>query len=181
MYRGNNPAALASRKLILDTLKELLTVKKFKDISIKELCSHSGVSRQTFYAHFGTKENIIFFYLEDLYHMLLSPEGPYGLPPLCGCKVVSKYVIESYDLMTMLVRNELMDMFETVLFRACFSNPVCYPNIKLEDERRDAIHFLCAGTRRVIEIYVRDHEVPDEEELEEKLYNVMSGNVFYAK
>jgi len=49
MYQGKNPTALTSQKLLLDALNELLAEKEFKDISVSELCSRSGVSRQTFY------------------------------------------------------------------------------------------------------------------------------------
>jgi AcrR family transcriptional regulator len=55
MYQGNNPTALTSQKMLLDSLNELLKEKEFKDISVSEICSHSGISRQTFYSLFGTK------------------------------------------------------------------------------------------------------------------------------
>ena len=64
MYQGKNPKALTSQKLLLEALNELMDEKEVKDISISELCSRSGVSRQTFYSLFGTKENILLYELD---------------------------------------------------------------------------------------------------------------------
>lgn len=66
MYTGKNPTALTSQKMLLNSLKELMKENELKDISISKLCSHSGISRQTFYTLYGTKENIVLHYIENL-------------------------------------------------------------------------------------------------------------------
>lgn len=50
MHQRNNPTAHTSQTLLLDAMNQLLQMNEFKDISVSELCSRSGVSRQTFYS-----------------------------------------------------------------------------------------------------------------------------------
>lgn len=59
MYKGNNPSALRSRDLIVKAMFQLLEKQSYSDISIKELTDTAQLSRQTFYAIFSNREEII--------------------------------------------------------------------------------------------------------------------------
>lgn len=59
MYKGTNPSALRSQRLLAAALVELMSDYEYSKISISMLCARAGVSRQTFYKVFESKENIV--------------------------------------------------------------------------------------------------------------------------
>lgn len=48
-----------TKKVIYDSLFELMKQKKLKDITVKELCITAGINRATFYTHFRTMDDLI--------------------------------------------------------------------------------------------------------------------------
>lgn len=63
MYSGNNPIALRSRVCLSDALLDLMRENDYAKISIKDICSAAGLSRQTFYQFFNSKDDVIRFML----------------------------------------------------------------------------------------------------------------------
>lgn len=59
-HLSNNEANGITRESICTALLELLNTKEFKDISISELVRRAGVSRQSFYRNYKSKEDVIF-------------------------------------------------------------------------------------------------------------------------
>lgn len=59
MYTGNNPSALRSQDLLSQALLNLMQRFPYSEITITMLCSQAGVSRQTFYKLFDSKDDII--------------------------------------------------------------------------------------------------------------------------
>lgn len=51
---------------IHDGLYSLLTRKSYIDITIKDICNESQISRTTFYAHFKSKDDFVYIYLNML-------------------------------------------------------------------------------------------------------------------
>ena len=56
---SNNEANRITRESICTALLELMKTKEFKEISISELVRRAGVSRQSFYLNYKTKEDIV--------------------------------------------------------------------------------------------------------------------------
>jgi len=52
-------AALARRKLIVETAAELFVVKGFHQTSVRDIAQHAGISLGNLYNHFGGKEELI--------------------------------------------------------------------------------------------------------------------------
>ncbi|MFF2090084.1 TetR/AcrR family transcriptional regulator [Paenibacillus sp. NPDC058174] len=71
MYTGNNPSAIRSQKWIRDSLLQLLKEKPYKKISIKEITEQGDLARQTFYKLFNSKEEILEYHLDHLFHEYL--------------------------------------------------------------------------------------------------------------
>lgn len=59
MYEGNNPTALQSKQMIINAMFELLKEESYQNISIKKLANRAKLSRQTFYANFANREEVI--------------------------------------------------------------------------------------------------------------------------
>lgn len=65
-----NPSAVRSRIALIDALVSLMKTKTFNKISIQEITDTAGLSRQTFYTNFKTKEDIINHALVKLFEIL---------------------------------------------------------------------------------------------------------------
>ena len=63
MYSGKNPSALRSQQWLADSLVDLMKVKEFQYISVKEICQKADLTRQTFYQIFSSKEDVIRYVL----------------------------------------------------------------------------------------------------------------------
>lgn len=178
MYQGNNPVALTSQKMLLDSLNELLKDKDFKEISVSEICNHSGVSRQTFYTLFGTKENILLYQLEH---------SPYTKQPhddvvqemtlLEMCERYSLYVEANYNQLKMLVANELMEVLYTQFYRAMSTCRESYVDLDAE-EREYASLYMSAGLSQITQKYIKEHDKVDLSFLTQMSYKIMSGSIY---
>lgn len=62
-----------SKNNIIKAFIKLLKVKPFDKVSIKEICDNANVSRQTFYAHYASKDDIFKkFYIEMFNELCLK-------------------------------------------------------------------------------------------------------------
>ena len=52
-------------KALKDTFLELLSEKKFEDITVNELCERAMVRRATFYKHFADKYDFFAFFIRE--------------------------------------------------------------------------------------------------------------------
>ncbi|MEG0773554.1 TetR/AcrR family transcriptional regulator [Clostridium sp.] len=178
MYQGNNPAALTSQKMLLDSLNELLKEKEFKDISVSEICCHSGISRQTFYSLFGTKENILLYQLEHSpYTKQPQDEETSGMTLMEMCERYSKYVASNYKQLKMLMDNELMEIVYTQFYRAMSTCRQSYVDLDNE-EREYASLYMSAGLCYLTQKYIKNHKKPDQAELTRISYKIMSGSIY---
>ena len=67
LYCGTNKTALASQDQIANTLLALMKEKPYDEISVSELCRCAGISRQTFYSLYQSKENVVIRILQNYY------------------------------------------------------------------------------------------------------------------
>ncbi len=62
-----NMNAKRSIQLLVDALLSIMKIKPFRRITIKELTSHAGVVRNTFYAHFNSKEEVLSYHIYKIF------------------------------------------------------------------------------------------------------------------
>lgn len=105
MYCGKNKTALTSLDQIADALVELLDSKGFGQISVSELCRASGISRQTFYNLYQSKENVIIYVLQDKYCHI--PDTDEEDPLKLICEEYAHYIYDNRDLLCLLTENRI--------------------------------------------------------------------------
>ncbi len=112
MYQGDNKTALGSQKAIADALVRLLHEKRYAELTVSELCQQSGISRQTFYALFQTKENVLRF---KLLHDYAYPEDVLPPPDWTAARYLAHtfavYTHANLDFLRLLVCNDLMHLY----------------------------------------------------------------------
>lgn len=172
MYQGTNPTALKSQQQILETMRNLLKKKEYAEISISEICEQSNTSRQTFYKLFGTKENLLLFVLENAPYAN-QDVGDEPIPLALFCELYAQYVIANYDLMKMLVENNLMEVLYRLMYKGISS---CRQSLSelAENEREYAVAFICSGLCAVTQKYLTEHHAPEQKALAELASKVMS-------
>ena len=67
MYTGTNPSALKSREMIVAGMFTLLQTTPYAKITVRKLTDAAEVSRQTFYAIFDNREEVIQCRLQVLF------------------------------------------------------------------------------------------------------------------
>ena len=106
MYCGKNKTALTSLDQIADALVELLSSKGFDRISVSELCRESGISRQTFYNLYHSKENVMIYVLQDKYCHI--PETGEEDPLRLICSEDAHYIYDNRNLLCLLAENRII-------------------------------------------------------------------------
>lgn len=109
MYQGKNPTALQSQNLITEALLALMEEEPFQKITIKAVCAHAGVSRQTFYSLFENKEEVIGRRLDQLFEeyrkRFIEEKRAYTIRSLCDS--IMECFVEQKKLLSLLVENHL--------------------------------------------------------------------------
>ena len=59
MYHGTNLTAIQPQKWLGKSMTELMAEQPYQSITIAKLCAHAGLSRQTFYNVFDSKEEAL--------------------------------------------------------------------------------------------------------------------------
>ena len=154
MYRGKNKTAIASQEQISAALLSLMEEKPYADICICELCKAAGISRQTFYSLFQSKDNVISYALQA--HYCYTPgDSECSIPCRQGLShEFSVYITERKKIIRFLVDNEitylLHDSFhQSLMSCSCFLR-------RLPEERREyAADFIAGGFTGLARAYVR--------------------------
>lgn len=119
-----NPAALRSRKALAEALVNLLTEHPLKDITVEDITTSAGLSRQTFYTNFSQKEDILEHSLNELFLMFT---GGIQKPPDTVGELLTLYFqfwCEHRKFLSVLFNNQLSHLFaidNAYLFRNSFT------------------------------------------------------------
>ena len=64
--------AIESKKRILQSTIEILKKKPYNKVTIKDICLHANISRQTFYSHYSNKDDIFKSFYMDMFQYLCA-------------------------------------------------------------------------------------------------------------
>ena len=182
MYCGNNKTALQSQRLIAQAMMSLLADKPFSQISVSELCKSAGISRQTFYTLFTSRENVMFFMLQSRYCdapeiAASNREAASGSPLQWLCRGYSEYMLRNRQLIKLLVDNRIDYLLYDSFFEAmdgcdCFLAGVD-PCV-----RSYAASFYAGGFACVARRYAQEGCTTTASDLEALLMTLLSGRLF---
>ena len=187
MYCGNNKTAQMSQRLIARTLIALMEEKPWEQISISELCKSAGISRQTFYTLFSSRENVVVFTLQAKYgyapeedlRTSVSPDT--ASPAGCGirslCRGYSEYIHRNRDFLRLLVSNHIDYLLCDSIYASLAG---CSGFLRQADPcvRRYAASFYAGGISSIARCYAMEGCTSTARELEEMLYTLFTGGLF---
>ncbi len=179
MYRGNNPTALQSQKMITVSLLELMDKKEFSKIKIREICDKAMVSRQTFYTLFDSKEEVVSLHLDALFaayiERYMKCRKKFTTKELCDNTI--SYLAEQKELIRLMVKSNLdyvvKDRIEHYLSK--LDHLLRLPRRENGDY---AIAFLSGALMSVISLAVKNNELDDVGKLSGLIGNIMTGEYF---
>lgn len=182
MYCGTNKTALQSQRQTAEAMMSLLQQKPFAQITISELCKSAGISRQTFYSLFTSRENVMVFTLKEQYCEGLndlSPRNTVYDNDLTGwlSRSYSAYILRNRALIKMLVDNRIDYLLYDSFFEAMDSCE-CFLSRVDSCTRSYAASFYAGGVACVARRYAEEGCMSSAEQLEALLETLLSGNVF---
>ena len=179
MYCGDNKTALYSQQLIADAMLSLLHEKSYAGISVSDLCKTAGVSRQTFYSLFGSKENVILFALKHNCSYEPEPEAKVCRSACFRdfCVGYSRYIVEKREILELLVKNDIMHCLYDVQYESLMQCAHFIGGIEGED-RLYLVDFIAGGMNSIAKNYVLTGCSADGAFLERLMFKLFGGGYF---
>ncbi len=72
---ATDPRILRSRRMLMDSLANLLKKKEFEDISVQEIADAATLNRNTFYLHYPDKSALLLAMTESSFRDLIERRG----------------------------------------------------------------------------------------------------------
>ncbi len=182
MYCGTNKTAQQSQRQIAEAMMALLGEKPFAQITVSEICRAAGISRQTFYTLFTSRENVMVFTLQAHYCDgvdLRAPEQPACRGDLLRwlCQGYSAYMLRNQALIKLLVDNRIDYLLYDSFFEAMNSCDCFLPKAD-PCTRSYAASFYAGGIACVARRYAREGCASSASQLESLLMTLLSGSLF---
>jgi AcrR family transcriptional regulator len=182
MYCGSNKTALQSQRQIARAMMALIQDKPYSQITISELCKEAGISRQTFYSLFTSRENVMVFTLQandcDTSELSLSEPVSDRISVLQWlCREYSGYLLRNRHLIKLLVDNRIDYLLYDSFYESMESCKCLWADAD-PCVRSYAAGFYAGGIASVARRYAQDGCTTTEEELEKMLMMLLSGNLF---
>lgn len=171
MYCGKNKTALGSLDQIAQALTDLLERKNFDSISVSEICRASGVSRQTFYNLYSSKEDIVIYILQGRYCSI--PESNDTEPLKLICSEYAHYITDNRELLDLLTDNNIIyllyDSICSSLNSCCTFTGSCHAG-RLPYQ----IGFFAGAITGFVSAYCRQDEQMSREDIAGALYDLFT-------
>ena len=155
----------------------LLRNRPYAAISVSEICKQAGVSRQTFYSLFSSRENIV-IYLLDKSHEFLPGQSCAGkeltLKELS--REYSRYITDRREFLQMLVRNDIVHLLHECLYQSFIACPSFLPG-QSDVRRKFGAEYIAGALSGIARIYAETPE-SSREELEQTITDLFSGRLF---
>ncbi len=182
MYSGTNKTALQSQRQTARAMMTLLREKPFSQISISELCKEAGISRQTFYSLFTSRENVVIFTLQAQYseRLEISPPQHTGYRNdllLWLSRTYSTYILQNRAIIKMLVDNHIDYLLYDSFFEAMYGCE-CFLRDADPCTRSYAASFYAGGFACVARRYAEEGCSSSANQLESLLRTLLSGKLF---
>lgn len=72
MEEKNDLRVIKTKKLLYNTLEELMKEHSFEEIKVSDICTHALVNRSTFYAHYSDKYELLSEYIKTVKESIIN-------------------------------------------------------------------------------------------------------------
>lgn len=109
MNPSQNPSALRSKKMIMDTLLQLMEQYPYPEITVKHIILEAAVSRKTFYRNFLSKDDVLNSCIDIIlydYFETLNNRDEYSFLKILD--IIFAFCEKNRELLFLLRNNELL-------------------------------------------------------------------------
>lgn len=182
MYRGTNPTAIQSQKMISYSLIELMTIKAYSQIYIKQICENGRVSRQTFYSLFCSKNDVIEYTLHNRlqeHSKVLVFEKALSLSLLID--YFSHWLFKEEALLKLIIRNGLSHIFSDFMKRTILNlreRLGFSPHNATERIDRYQLAYISGALSEVFILYLKSNDPFTPRDFSQMVTNIVKGEHF---
>lgn len=152
---------IKSAEIIVETLEKLLQKKPFPDITITDIQKTAGIGRSTFYRHFDTIDDVVYYSVDKYFNQLVQEYE--ALDPREFTQVCLKGVIEKSGEMA----NFLSSGHSALVTKALRKNMIEYSEIKNYNIGKEAHYSFAVFAASCIAIIKAWDEEGRQESVEE--------------
>ncbi len=186
MYTGKHKTAVKSQKLIAESFFNLLQEKAYYDVSIKEICTKAGISRQTFYSLYGTKEDVIRFYLAETFAEWRRQAKTNGVNSLYDLILFFLLGITEDDKLSQLYSSEVLGGILADILKEHLDKTILYERGSISVGDSVANSFIAGGLTMAFKQWHADEDKISIEDVTMFVIKILSGDYFaeimsYAK
>lgn len=161
MYQGTNLTAIQSQKWLGKSMTELMAEQPYQSITIAKLCTHTGLSRQTFYNVFDSKEEVLRYCIRSQYEgQFRKFAGQTDMTIEESVEVFASIVKNCYMLQTLMIKNGLEGIVLDEISR-CIA---LFSDYFVRQDRKDShfpyIQALLSGAMGNLLVYWMQQEKP---------------------
>ena len=186
MYTGKHKTAVKSQKLIAESFFDLLQEKAYYDVSIKEICTKAGISRQTFYSLYGTKEDVIRFYLAETFAEWRRQAKTNGVSSLYDLILFFLLGITEDEKLSQLYSSEVLGGILADILKEHLDKTILYERGSISVGDSVANSFIAGGLTMAFKQWHADEDKISIEDVTMFVIKILSGDYFteimsYAK
>ena len=186
LYCGTNKTALASQDQIADALLALMEKKPYDEISVSELCRCAGISRQTFYSLYQSKENVVIRILQNYYCCNSAGHFPEnertaGEHSRSSCRMevfcrdYCQYLTDHADFIHLLVENNITHLLYDSIYES-MNECGCFLGELDAEQKSYSAGFIASGFVGIAKVYVERDCEDGAEDLANTLISLFSGS-----
>lgn len=158
MEKKENQRIALTKRLLKESLLQLMAEKSIKNITVSELCQAAEINRSTFYNHYGCPADVLreieISVIEDLTKIWEGHRAGKNWPVNERVEALCTYLLEHKNISKLLFRDsDTNSEFATLLIQATHLQSVynqIFSYLKSEDSKRLMITFISNGTYHMI-------------------------------
>ncbi|MGN1165554.1 MAG: TetR/AcrR family transcriptional regulator [Lachnospiraceae bacterium] len=180
MKKKENQRITLTKRLLKESLLQLMSKKNIQNITVSELCDAAEINRSTFYNHYGCPADVlreietdVIDDLEEIWETEISGKA-YQMNK--RVEALCTYLLEHKKIAKLLLRDsDTNSEFATLMFQAAHVR-IIYEQIfsyaKNEDSKKLMITFLTNGTYHMIRQWLLEDIPKTPKEMGELIYLV---------
>ncbi len=186
MYMGKHKTAVKSQKVIAEAFFNILQERSYYDISVKEICTKAGISRQTFYSLYGTKEDVIRFYLAETFTEWRRQAKTNGVNSLYDLILFFLLGITEDEKLSHLYSSEILGGILADILKEHLDKTILYEKGSISVGDSVANSFIAGGLTMAFKQWHADEDKISIEDITMFVIKILSGDYFteimeYAK
>lgn len=180
MEKKENQRITLTKRLLKESLLNLMTTKCVQNITVKELCEAAGINRSTFYKHYGCPADVLKEmeqeFIDSLPQVYLKDGGDLHM----AAEELFNYLSENDALAKLMFRDSDTDSeFPSLLFRAAHVNELYDKTLSGVSDpysKKILFTFLMNGTYHMIRRWLLD-DIPKTPHEMGELVNILSSQI----